>query len=121
MNEAMRKGAGGILIGQVGKTETGFTTVNQESKEKKKSGQSSSTVSTTRIETNRLVTAKLLKDKWLIPSASVFQIAEYFAQNWSLGFGKNDFPKAAIAFKALLGAAQTRHAPRQVIGMVKVD
>jgi len=47
-------------------------------------------------------------------------MAEYFAQNWSLGFGKNDVPKAAIAFKVLLGAAQTRHAPRQVIGMVKV-
>ena len=47
-------------------------------------------------------------------------MAEYFAQNWSLGLGKNDVPKAAIAFKVLLGAAQTRHASRQVIAMVKV-
>jgi hypothetical protein len=54
MNEAMQKGADAILIEHVGKTET--------TKEKKKSGDSSSTmVSTTQIETNRLVLAKLLK------------------------------------------------------------
>ncbi|MGA8658949.1 MAG: hypothetical protein WB586_22690 [Chthoniobacterales bacterium] len=62
VNEAMQKGADAILIEHVGKTETGFTTVEQKNKEKKKSGQSSSsTVSTTQIETNRVVTAKLLK------------------------------------------------------------
>jgi len=32
------------------------------------------------------------------------------------GFGKIDVQKTAIAFKVPLGAAQTRHAPRQVIG-----
>jgi hypothetical protein len=37
-----------------------------------------------------------------------------------LGFAKNDVPKTAIAFKVLLGAAETRHALRQVIRMVKV-
>jgi methionine synthase I (cobalamin-dependent) len=62
MNEAMQKGADAILIEHVGKTETGVTTVAQKTKEKKKSGDSSSTmVSTTQIETNRLVLAKLLK------------------------------------------------------------
>ena len=62
VNEAMQKGADAILIEHVGKTETGFTTVEQKNKEKKKSGQSSSaTVSTTQIETNRVITAKLLK------------------------------------------------------------
>jgi hypothetical protein len=62
MNEAMQKGADAILIEHVGKTQTGLTTVEHNTKEKKKSGDSSSTmISTTQIETNRLVIAKLLK------------------------------------------------------------
>jgi hypothetical protein len=61
-NEAMQKGADAILIEHVGKTETGFTTVENKIKEKKKSGETSSTaISTTQIETNRVVSAKLLK------------------------------------------------------------
>jgi hypothetical protein len=63
---------------------------------------------------------KKFEEKWLIPSASVLQVSEHFAQNWSLGFGKNDVPKLAFAFKVVLGAAQTRHVLRQLIGMVKV-
>jgi hypothetical protein len=35
----MQKGADAILIERVGRTETGFTTVEQKNKEKKKSGQ----------------------------------------------------------------------------------
>lgn len=62
MNEAMQKGADAILIEHVGKTQTGITTVEQKTKEKKKSGNSSSTmISSTQIETNRVVIAKLLK------------------------------------------------------------
>jgi len=62
VTEAMQKGADGILIEHVGKVQTGFTTVENKVKEKKKSGRSSSTaISTTQFETNRLVTAKLLK------------------------------------------------------------
>src|SRR3981081_870129 len=61
-NEAMQKGADAILIEHVGKTETGFTTLENKSKDKRKSGESSSTtISTTQIETNRVVRAKLLK------------------------------------------------------------
>jgi coenzyme F420-reducing hydrogenase delta subunit len=62
VSEAMQKGADAILIEHVGTTETGFTTVENKSKEKKHGEESSSTtVSTTQIEQNRLITAKLLK------------------------------------------------------------
>ncbi|MBV9491827.1 MAG: hypothetical protein JO069_19200 [Verrucomicrobia bacterium] len=62
VTEAMQKGADAILIEHVGNVQTGFTTVENKTKEKKKSGRSSSTaISTTQIETNRVVTAKLLK------------------------------------------------------------
>jgi hypothetical protein len=62
MKEAMQKGADAILVEHVGTTQTGFTTVENKTKDKKKSGKSSSTtVATTQIETNRIVVAKLLK------------------------------------------------------------
>jgi hypothetical protein len=62
VKEAMQKGGDAILIEHMGTTQTGFTTVENKTKEKKKSGGSSSTViSNTQIETNRVVTAKLLK------------------------------------------------------------
>ena len=61
-----------------------------------------------------------LHQKWLIPSASVLKLSEHFAQDWPLGFTKNDIPKLAIAFKVLLGTAQTRHVRCQVIRLFKV-
>lgn len=61
-NEAMQKGADAILIEHVGKTTTGFTTVENKIKEKDKSRESFSTaIATTQFETNRVVRAKLLK------------------------------------------------------------
>jgi hypothetical protein len=60
--EAMQKGGDAILIEHVGTIQTGFTTVENQTREKKKSGRSSSTnISNTQIETNRVVGAKLLK------------------------------------------------------------
>ena len=60
--EAMQKGADAVLIEHVGKTQTGIRTVENKTKEKKKSGESSSTTTyTTEIETSRVLNAKLLK------------------------------------------------------------
>jgi hypothetical protein len=62
VTEAMQKGGDAILIEHVGTVETGFTTVENKTKQKKKSGRSYSTnVSTTQFQTNRVVGAKLLK------------------------------------------------------------
>ena len=62
MKEAMQRGGDAILIEHMGTTQTGFTTVENKTREKKKSGRSSSTtISNTQIETNRVVTAKVLK------------------------------------------------------------
>src|SRR6516164_6103910 len=63
---------------------------------------------------------KKFEQKWPIPSHSVFQLSEHFAQDWPLGFAKNDVPEMAIAFKVLIGTAQPRHPHCQLIGMVEV-
>jgi hypothetical protein len=60
--EAMQKGADAILIEKLDMTETGYTTVENKTKEQQKRRTSSSTAtSTTYIEKDRLITGKLLK------------------------------------------------------------
>jgi hypothetical protein len=62
VQEAMQKGADAILIEQLDMTETGSTTVENKTWERHRRRTSSSTaVSTTSIEKDRLITAKLLK------------------------------------------------------------
>jgi hypothetical protein len=62
VQEAMQKGADAILIEQLDMTETGSTTVENKTRERHRRRTSSSTaVSTTSIEKDRLITAKLLK------------------------------------------------------------
>ena len=62
VQEAMQKGADAMLIEKLDMTETGYTTVENKSGEKRKRRESSSTnISTTNIEKDRLISAKLLK------------------------------------------------------------
>jgi hypothetical protein len=62
VQEAMQKGADALLIEKLDMTETGDTTVENKTREQHKRRTSSSTaVSTTSIEKDRLITAKLLK------------------------------------------------------------
>lgn len=63
VQEAMQKGADAILIEQVETTETGSTTVANQTREKRKKGRESSatTTSSTQIEKDRVITGKLLK------------------------------------------------------------
>jgi hypothetical protein len=62
VQEAMRKGADAILIEKLDMTETGYTTVENKTKEQQKRKTSSSTAtSTTYIEKDRLITGRLLK------------------------------------------------------------
>jgi hypothetical protein len=60
MTDAMQKGADAILIENVGKIETGITTVESRIKEKN-ARHSSTTFSSAQIETDRVVKAQLLK------------------------------------------------------------
>ena len=55
MTEAMQKGADAILVKHAGMTETGFTTVENKTEEKKKFGESSSTEIYYQIERNRIL------------------------------------------------------------------
>jgi hypothetical protein len=62
VQEAMQKGADAILIEKLDMTETGYTTVENKTREQHKRRTSSSTaISTTSIEKDRIITAKLLK------------------------------------------------------------
>ena len=62
VQEAMQKGADALLIEKLDMTETGYTTVENKTREQHQRRTSSSTaVSTTSIEKDRLITAKLLK------------------------------------------------------------
>jgi hypothetical protein len=62
VQEAMQKGADAILIEKLDTTETGSTTVENKTREQHGRRTSSSTaISTTSIEKDRLITAKLLK------------------------------------------------------------
>jgi hypothetical protein len=62
MQEAMQKGADAILIENLDVTETGYTTVGNKTGERRKGRASSSTnISTTTIEKDRLINGKLLK------------------------------------------------------------
>jgi hypothetical protein len=62
VQEAMQKGADAILIEKLDMTETGSTTVENKIRDQHRRRTSSSTaVSTTSIEKDRLITAKLLK------------------------------------------------------------
>jgi hypothetical protein len=62
VQEAMQKGADAILIEKLDTTETGSTTVENRTREQHRRRTSSSTaISTTSIEKDRLITAKLLK------------------------------------------------------------
>jgi hypothetical protein len=60
--EAMQKGADALLIEKLDMTETGYTTVENKTREQHRRRTSSSTaISTTTIEKDRVITAKLLK------------------------------------------------------------
>jgi len=62
IQEAMQKGADAILIETLDTIETGSTTVENRTRDQHKRRASSSTaISTTSIEKDRLITAKLLK------------------------------------------------------------
>jgi hypothetical protein len=62
VQEAMQKGADAILIEKLDMTETGSTTVENKTRALHKRRTSSSTaISTTSIEKDRLITAKLLE------------------------------------------------------------
>jgi hypothetical protein len=62
VQEAMQKGADAILIEKLDMTETGYTTVENRSGEGHRRRESSSTaISTTNLEEDRLITAKFLK------------------------------------------------------------
>jgi hypothetical protein len=62
VQEAMQKGADAILIEKLDMTETGYTTVENKARENHRRRASSSTaISTTHIEKDRLITGKLLK------------------------------------------------------------
>jgi hypothetical protein len=68
MQEAMQKGADAILIEKLDTTETGYTTVENRTAEQarhrerqRRNAASSTAVSTTQIEKDHLITAKLLK------------------------------------------------------------
>ena len=68
MQEAMQKGADAILIEKLDTTETGYTTVENRTAERarrqerqRRNTASSTTVSTTQVEKDHLVTGKLLK------------------------------------------------------------
>ena len=61
VQEAMQKGADAILIEKLDMTETGYTTVENKTREQHKRTSSSTAISTTSIEKDRIITAKLLK------------------------------------------------------------
>jgi hypothetical protein len=62
VQEAMQKGAAAILIEKLDTTAIGYTTVENKTGERHRRSESSSTaISTTSIEQDRLITAKLLK------------------------------------------------------------
>jgi hypothetical protein len=49
---------------------------------------------------------KKLEQKWPIPSHSVLQLSEHFAQDWPLGLAEKAVPKLAIIFKMVLGVVE---------------
>jgi hypothetical protein len=63
MQKAMEKGADALLIEKVDMTETGSTTVANQTREKRNKGRelSATTTSSTQIEKDRVITGKLLK------------------------------------------------------------